>query len=137
MAEAPLVRDGKVVNVTSSIVATPLIKSGPCSDMRDSSVRLVFVKRTLGARSSCTESVKVEIIALWVCSVLDAVLRRFRVPGSTSKTVLLELFMGAVVSGGLESGFDGTISLYKVSRTCSNAWPSRLEPRQVSGEEAR
>ena len=64
MAEAPLVSDGKVVNVTSSIVTTPLIKSGPFTDMKGSSVRVVLVKRTSGAWSSGTESMKAEIIAL-------------------------------------------------------------------------
>ena len=43
MAEAPLVRDGKVVNVTSFIVTTPPIKSGPCSGMKGSLVPEVFV----------------------------------------------------------------------------------------------
>ena len=44
MAEAPLVSDGKVVNVTSSIVMTPLIRSGPCSDMKGWSPRVAFVR---------------------------------------------------------------------------------------------
>ena len=47
-AEAPLDGDNKVVNVTSFIVTAPLIKSGPCSDMRGLSVRLVFARRTSG-----------------------------------------------------------------------------------------
>ena len=64
VVEAPLGRDGKVVNVTSSIMTTPLIKSEPCSDMRGSSVRVVFVERTSGAWSSSTESIKAERIAL-------------------------------------------------------------------------
>ena len=64
MAEAPFVKDGKVVNVTSSIVTTPLIKSGPCSDMKGSTVRVVFVKRTSGAWSLGTECMKAESIAL-------------------------------------------------------------------------
>ena len=63
MAEAPLVSDSKVANVTSSIVTTPLIKSGPCSDIKDLSVRVAFVKRTSGAWSSGTESMKAERIA--------------------------------------------------------------------------
>ena len=49
MAEAPLVSDGKVVNVTSSMVTTPPIKSGPCLDMAGLSARVVFVRRTSGA----------------------------------------------------------------------------------------
>ena len=64
MAKAPLIKDGKVVNMASSIVTTPLIKSGPCSDIKGSSVRAVFVKRTLGAWSSATESIKAERIVM-------------------------------------------------------------------------
>ena len=64
MAEAPLVKDGKVVNVASSIVTTPLIKSGPCSDITDSSGPLVFVKIISGVWSSGTESTKAESVAL-------------------------------------------------------------------------
>ena len=45
--------------------------------------------------------------------------------------------MGAVVSGGRESKFCGIVSLYKVPRTISTAWPSKLESRQVPREEAR
>ena len=59
MAEAPLVSDGKVVSVTSSIVTTPLIRSGPCSDMKGLSSRVAFVKRTSGARSSGAESMRI------------------------------------------------------------------------------
>ena len=40
VAEAPLVKDGKVVNVAPSIVTTPLVKSGPCFDIKGSSVRV-------------------------------------------------------------------------------------------------
>ena len=40
VAEAPLVKNGKVVNVASSIVTTLLVKSGPCSDTKDSPVRV-------------------------------------------------------------------------------------------------
>ena len=47
--EAPLVSDSKVVNVTASIVATPLVKSGPCSAMRGSSVWLVCAESNSGA----------------------------------------------------------------------------------------
>ncbi|CAN0389522.1 unnamed protein product, partial [Ascophyllum nodosum] len=64
-AQAPLVKDGRVVNVASSIVTTPLIKSGPCSDTKGLSVvRVVFVKRTSGAWSSGTESIKAESMVL-------------------------------------------------------------------------
>ena len=86
MAEAPLVSDGKVVNVTTSMVTTPLIKSGPCSDMKGLSARGVFAKRTSGAWSSGVESMNAERIALRGCSVIGAVLRRVRVVGLTSKT---------------------------------------------------
>ena len=64
MAAASLVSDGKVVNVTSSIVTTPLIKSGPCSDMRGWSQCVSFVRRTSGVWSSGAESMKVERTAL-------------------------------------------------------------------------
>ena len=64
MAQAPLVKDGRVVNVASSIVTTPLIKSGPCSDTKGLSLRVVFVKRTSGAWSSGTESIKAESMVL-------------------------------------------------------------------------
>ena len=64
MAQAPLVKDGRVVNVASSIVTTPLIKSRPCSDTKGLSVRVVFVKRTSGAWSSGTESIKAESMVL-------------------------------------------------------------------------
>ena len=74
MAEAPLVSDGKVVNVTSSMVMTPLIKSGSCSDVTGLSARVVFVRRTSGAWSSGAESMKAERIALRGCSVIGAVL---------------------------------------------------------------
>ena len=56
--------DGGVVNGASSIVTTPLIKSRPCSDIKGLSVRAVFVKRTSGAWSSDTESIKAESIVL-------------------------------------------------------------------------
>ena len=75
MTKAPLVNNGKVVNVASSIVTTPLIKSGPCSDIKGLSVQVVFVKRTSGAWSSGTESMKAESIALRRSSVTVAVLR--------------------------------------------------------------
>ena len=45
--------------------------------------------------------------------------------------------MEAVVTGGMESDTCGMISLHRMSRTCSSAWPGRLERRQVYGEEAR
>ena len=67
MAEAPLVNDGKVVNVTSSIVTTPLIESRHCLDLKGSSVRVErveFAKRISGTWSSGTEPIKAEIIAL-------------------------------------------------------------------------
>ena len=64
MAEAPLVSDGKVVNVTSSMVTTPLIKSGPCSDIKALSVCEPYVKSTSGAWSSVIESMRAERMAL-------------------------------------------------------------------------
>ena len=100
MVEAPLVSDGKVVNVTSSMVTTPLIKSGHCSDMNGLSARVVFVKRTSGAWSSGAESMQAERIALRGYSVIGTVLRRTRVVGSTSKTVSLGWFRGSTVFAG-------------------------------------
>ena len=47
--EAPLVSDGKAVNVTASIVTTPLVESGPCSGTRGSLAWLVCVKSNSGA----------------------------------------------------------------------------------------
>ena len=49
VAEAVLDRDSEVVNVTSSIVTTSVIKSGSCSGTRGSSVLLMLAKRTSGA----------------------------------------------------------------------------------------
>ena len=46
------------------LLKTPLIKLGPYSDIKGSSVRVAFVKRTSGAWSSGTESIKAERIAL-------------------------------------------------------------------------
>ena len=39
VVETPLWSDNKVVNEASSMVTTPLIKSGPCSGMRGASMR--------------------------------------------------------------------------------------------------
>ena len=64
VAEAPLVSDGKVVNVTSSIVTTRLIKLGPFWDIKALSVNVAFVKSTSGAWSSGTESMRAEKMAL-------------------------------------------------------------------------
>ena len=57
--------------------------------------------------------------------------------GSTSKIVSPGWSMGPVVSVGKKPGIDGMVSLRRVSRTCYNGCPTRLEPRQVLGEEAR
>ena len=135
MAEAPLVSDGKVVNVTSSIVTTPLIRSGPCSYMSGLSPPIAFVKRTSGAWSSGAESTKDEKTAWRGYSVIGAVLRRDRVVGWISKTVSLGWFRGRAMSAGGESETYG-VFLQRVSPTCSSVWPSRLEPRHVQGEEA-
>ena len=56
VAEAPLVSDGNVVNVSSSIVTVPLTKSGPCSGIRTLSVCEPYVESTSGAWSSGTKS---------------------------------------------------------------------------------
>ena len=55
VVETPLWSDNRVVNVASSMVTTPLIKSGPCSGMRDASMRDPLAKSTSGAWSSGTE----------------------------------------------------------------------------------
>ena len=47
--ETPLWSDNKVVNVASSMVTTPLTRSGPCSDMKGASIRCSWAKSTSGA----------------------------------------------------------------------------------------
>ena len=64
VAKAPLVSDGNVVNVSSSIVTVPLTKSGPCSGIKALSVCELYVKSTSGAWSSGTESMRAERMAL-------------------------------------------------------------------------
>ena len=64
VAEAPLVSDGKVVDVTSYMVTTPLIKSGPYSGINALSVCEAYVKSTSGAWSPGTESMRAERMAL-------------------------------------------------------------------------
>ena len=60
VVETPPWSGNKVVNVASSMVTTPLIRSGPCSGMRGASMRCSWAKSTSGAWSSGTESVKAE-----------------------------------------------------------------------------
>ena len=74
--ETPPWSDNKAVNVTSSMVTTPLIKSGPFADMRDASMRCSWAKSTSGAWSSGTKSVKVESVAVWVLAEGGSVSRR-------------------------------------------------------------
>ena len=64
VVEPPLWSDNKVVNVASSIVTTPLIRPGSCSSIRGASMRCSWAKSTSGARSSGTESVKAESVAV-------------------------------------------------------------------------
>ena len=92
VAKAPLVKDGKVVNMASSIVTTPLIRSGPCSDIKGSSVRAT-----------------------------GDMLRRIRVMGSTSTTVSPGWFADSVVSVCKKRNSCGMVLLRRVSRTCSSA----------------
>ena len=47
IAEVPWASERNVVNVASSMVTAPLIKSGPCSGKRGASTRLVWAKSTL------------------------------------------------------------------------------------------
>ena len=64
VVEAPLVSDGNVVNVSSSIVTVPLTKSGPYSGIKALSVCEPYVESTSGAWSSGTESMRAERMAL-------------------------------------------------------------------------
>ena len=136
MAEAPLVRDGNVVSVTSSIVTTPPIRSGPCSGIRGWSPRVTWVRRTSGVWSSGAEFRKAERTVFEEYSVVETGLRRVLVVGSTSTTVPPGWFRGDGMSGRGISALGGVFSL-RIVRACSSVWPSRLEPRQVWGEEAR
>ena len=66
----------KVVNVASSMVTMPPIRSGPCSGMRGASARCSWAKSTSGAWSSGTDSVKAESAAVWVLAGSGVVSRR-------------------------------------------------------------
>ena len=57
VAEIPLWSGNKVVNVASSMVTMPSMRSGPCSGMRGASGRCSCAKSTSGAWSSGTETV--------------------------------------------------------------------------------
>ena len=87
VAETPLWSDNKVVNVASSMVTTPPMRSGPCSGMRGASKRCSWAKSTSGAWSSGTEAVEAKSMADWVLARRGSVSRRRWVTGSTSKTV--------------------------------------------------
>ena len=76
VVETPLWSDNKVVNVASSMVTTPLIRSGPCSGVKGALMRCSWAKSTSGARSSGTESVKAESVAVWVLAEGGSVSRR-------------------------------------------------------------
>ena len=76
VVETQLWSANKVVNVASSMVTTPPIKSGPCSGMRGASMRCSWAKSTSGAWSSGTESVKAESVAVWVLAEGGSVLKR-------------------------------------------------------------
>ena len=76
VVETPLWSDNEVVNVASSMVTTPLIRSGLCSGMRGTSMRCSWAKRTSGAWSLGTESVKAESVAVWVLAKGGSVSRR-------------------------------------------------------------
>ena len=64
VVETRLWSDNKVVNVASSMVTTPLIRSGPCSGMRGASMRCPWAKSTSGAWSSGTELMKAESVVV-------------------------------------------------------------------------
>ena len=76
VGETPLWSVNKVVNVASSIVTMPPIRSGPCSGMRGASSRCSRAKSTSGAWSSGTESVKAESAAVWALAGRGVVSRR-------------------------------------------------------------
>ena len=76
VVETPLWSDNKVVNVTSFIVTTPPIRSGPCSGMRGAPMRCSWAKSTSGAWALGTESVKAESVAVWVLAGGGSVSRR-------------------------------------------------------------
>ena len=76
VAETPLWSDNQVVNVASSMVTTPPIRSGPRSGMRGASMRCSWAKSTLEACSSGTEAVKAKSIADWVLAGRGFVSRR-------------------------------------------------------------
>ena len=99
VVEIPLWSDNKVVNVTSSMMTTPPIRSAPCSGMIGASMRRSWAKSTCGTWSSGTESVKAESVAVWVLAGGGSVSRRRCVTGSTSKTVSSVSSRGTGVSG--------------------------------------
>ena len=63
VAETPLWSDNKVVNVASSMVTTPPIRSWPCSGIRGASMRCSWAKSTSGAWSSGTKAVEAKSMA--------------------------------------------------------------------------
>ena len=136
VVETPLWSANKVVNVASSIVTTPPIRSGPCSGIRGASMRCSWAKSTSGAWSSGTESVKAESVAVWVLAEGGSVSRRREVTGSTSKTVSPVSSRETEVSS-VELLSDAVVSRRRIFRTCSKAYPSKFWPHQNSGEEAR
>ena len=119
VAEAPLVRDGKIVNVTSSIVTAPPIRSGPCSGMRGWSPRVAWVRRTSGVWSSGAEFRKAERAVVEECSVMETGSRRVLVVGSTSKTVSPGWVRGDGMSGRGMPALGGVFS-QRIVRTCSS-----------------
>ena len=76
VVETPLWSDNKVVNVASSMLTTPLIRSGSCSGMKGASMRRSWAKSTSGAGSSGTESVNAESVAVWVLAKGGSLSRR-------------------------------------------------------------
>ena len=119
VAETPLWNGNKVVNVASSMVTTPPIRSGPCSGMRGASIRRSWAKSTSGAWSSGTEAVKAKSMADWVSAGRGFVTRRRCVTGSTSKTVSPAAQWTGVSGAGLESGTG--MSRRRISRAFSKA----------------
>ena len=125
VVETPLWSDNKVVNAASSMVTTPLIKSGPYSGMRGASMSCSWAKSLSGACPSGTDSVKAESVAVWVLAEGGSVSKRRCVTGSTSKAVSPVSSRGTSFSGaGLKGG--AVMSRRRISRACFKACPSRF-----------
>ena len=93
VVEAPLWSDNNIVNVASSIVTTPPIRSEPGSGMRDASMPWSWAKSTSGAWSSGTKSVKAESVSIWVLAEGGSVSRK------VSDRIYLEDRVAGIIPG--------------------------------------